>query len=255
MKSGRWKSRARSWTGIVALSIAMAAGLLLLAVYVHALRVTPVEKALVDDLKLKAKTDIEVQKILQPELNRQHEVLVLRRNVYSWGGPILLIGAGIFLVWFKWFRPQPGDWEGVPAKWQRLFESRSDHSARIIPPPAPQGDGAPADAESLLMPILPAIPPAPAAPLDLGPVEEILRSEGRKPEAVIPILQAIQARYRYLPEEVLHRICESSEITPAQIAGVASFYSQFRRSPVGDHIIRVCEGTACHVSGAVEVGN
>jgi len=61
MKSGRWKSRARSWTGIVALSIAMAAGLLLLAAYVHALRVTPVEKALVDDLKLKAKTDVEVQ--------------------------------------------------------------------------------------------------------------------------------------------------------------------------------------------------
>ena len=42
-------------------------------------------------------------------------------------------------------------------------------------------------------------------------------------------------------------------MTPAQIAGVASFYGQFRLTPTGEHIIRVCEGTACHVSGAVEV--
>ncbi len=44
-------------------------------------------------------------------------------------------------------------------------------------------------------------------------------------------------------------------MTPAQIAGVSTFYGQFRQRPVGEHIIRVCEGTACHVSGAVEVRN
>ena len=67
------------------------------------------------------------------------------------------------------------------------------------------------------------------------------------------MLQAIQSRYRYLPEDALRKVADASEMTPAQIAGVASFYGQFRQRPVGEHIIRVCEGTACHVSGAVEV--
>ena len=74
-------------------------------------------------------------------------------------------------------------------------------------------------------------------------------AEGRQPESVIPVLQAIQSRYRYLPDEALRRVADASEMTPAQIAGVASFYGQFRQRPVGEHVIRVCEGTACHVSG------
>ena len=55
-------------------------------------------------------------------------------------------------------------------------------------------------------------------------------------EAVIPILQAIQAHYRYLPPEALERVCELTEITPAAIAGVSTFYTQFRHQPVGRHI-------------------
>ena len=64
------------------------------------------------------------------------------------------------------------------------------------------------------------------------------------------MLQAIQSHYRYLPDEALRRVCERTEITPAQIAGSSSFYGQFRRSPVGRHVVRVCHGTACHVAGA-----
>jgi len=94
-----------------------------------------------------------------------------------------------------------------------------------------------------------------SAIIDLGPVERILEEEGRGPESVITVLQAIQSQYRYLPEAALRKVCEASDITPAQIAGVATFYTQFRQNPVGEHLIRVCEGTACHVSGAVEVGN
>ncbi|MCA1747960.1 MAG: NAD(P)H-dependent oxidoreductase subunit E, partial [Bacteroidales bacterium] len=71
--------------------------------------------------------------------------------------------------------------------------------------------------------------------------------------SVIPVLQAIQAKYNYLPEEALRRVCEISEITPAMITGVASFYSQFRFSPAGEHMVKVCVGTACHVKGAVQV--
>jgi NADH:ubiquinone oxidoreductase subunit E len=84
-------------------------------------------------------------------------------------------------------------------------------------------------------------------------VEELVEQFGRSKEAAIPILQAIQRHYRYLPDDVLRRVCELTEITPAQIAGTSSFYGQFRRSPVGEHVIRVCHGTACHVAGARHV--
>ncbi len=86
--------------------------------------------------------------------------------------------------------------------------------------------------------------------LDLQFVDEAVRQIGRGPDAVIPILQAIQEEYRYLPEEALERVCAITDITPARIEGVATFYSQFRRRPMGRHLVRVCIGTACHVKGA-----
>ena len=93
-----------------------------------------------------------------------------------------------------------------------------------------------------------------AAPeLDLSFVDQVVAQIGRGKEAAIPLLQAIQDHYRYLPDEALRRVCELTEITPAEIAGTSSFYGQFRRSPVGEHIVRVCHGTACHVSGARQI--
>jgi NADH-quinone oxidoreductase subunit F len=86
--------------------------------------------------------------------------------------------------------------------------------------------------------------------LDLSFVDQTLDRLGRGPEMVIPILQAIQGHYRYLPQEALERVCQRSEITPASITGVASFYTQFRHHPVGRHIVSVCHGTACHVKGS-----
>jgi len=78
----------------------------------------------------------------------------------------------------------------------------------------------------------------------------IVGEYGTEPGAVIPILQAVQKKYNYLPEPALRRICEITEITPASITGISTFYSQFRHTPVGEHIINVCTGTACHVKGA-----
>ena len=89
--------------------------------------------------------------------------------------------------------------------------------------------------------------------VDLKDIDGIVNEVGSGQNAVIPVLQAIQNRYNYLPEEALRRVCEISEITPARIVGVASFYSQFRFKPAGEHIIKVCVGTACHVKGAVQV--
>ena len=92
-------------------------------------------------------------------------------------------------------------------------------------------------------------------PPELDPtfVDQLVSKIGRGKEAAIPLLQAIQTHYRYLPDEALRRVCELTEITPAEIAGTSSFYGQFRRSPVGEHIVRVCHGTACHVSGARQI--
>jgi len=94
-------------------------------------------------------------------------------------------------------------------------------------------------------------PPAAAgAEPELAFVDEVVAARGASREAAIPILQALQNHYRYLPEAALRRVCELTESTPAEIAGVASFYARFRRTPVGAHLVQVCQGTACHVAGS-----
>jgi NADH:ubiquinone oxidoreductase subunit E len=90
-------------------------------------------------------------------------------------------------------------------------------------------------------------------PIDLSIVDRIVDAEGRAPHAVIPILQSIQREFRYLPREALERVAELTEITPAQIESVSTFYAQFRLTPVGRHLVRVCHGTACHVAGAPRI--
>ncbi|MCC6587733.1 MAG: NAD(P)H-dependent oxidoreductase subunit E [Bryobacterales bacterium] len=90
-------------------------------------------------------------------------------------------------------------------------------------------------------------------PADLSAVDEIVAREGRGAEAAIPILQAIQAHYGFLPDAALQRVCERTDITAGQIAGTSSFYVRFRQTPVGKHFVRVCHGTACHVSGARQI--
>ena len=81
-------------------------------------------------------------------------------------------------------------------------------------------------------------------------IESIVAQTGTGREAVIPILQSIQKKFKYLPEEALREVCAQTDITPEQIIGVASFYAQFRLKAIGRHMIRVCVGTACHVKGA-----
>jgi len=81
-------------------------------------------------------------------------------------------------------------------------------------------------------------------------VEEIVSFTGKQPENLILILQEVQKRLNYLPSEALRHICRVTDITPGQISGVSTFYSQFRHIPAGKHIIKVCSGTACHVKGA-----
>ncbi|MDD3729854.1 MAG: NADH-quinone oxidoreductase subunit NuoE [Endomicrobiaceae bacterium] len=76
---------------------------------------------------------------------------------------------------------------------------------------------------------------------------QILEENGRDKTKLIPILQAVQDVYRYLPEEILAFIASSLNISPARVYGVATFFSHFTLKPKGKHIIKVCDGTACHV--------
>ena len=77
-------------------------------------------------------------------------------------------------------------------------------------------------------------------------IEEI----GREVSAAVPLLQAIQGEYGYLPRDAMDIVVAYSDITASQLFGVATFYAQFRMKPVGRHLIKVCHGTACHVRGA-----
>jgi NADH-quinone oxidoreductase subunit F len=89
--------------------------------------------------------------------------------------------------------------------------------------------------------------------IDLTFVAEAVERNGRSPDAVLPILHSLQEHYGFLPGEALLRVCETTQITPAAISGVSSFYDLFRHKPVGKFIVRVCRGTACHVTGAERV--
>ncbi len=68
--------------------------------------------------------------------------------------------------------------------------------------------------------------------------------------ALIPVLHKVQTIYGYLPEDVLQIVSEELKVPMTEIYGVASFYSIFSLEPKGEHIIRVCLGTACYVKGA-----
>jgi NADH-quinone oxidoreductase subunit E len=73
--------------------------------------------------------------------------------------------------------------------------------------------------------------------------------------ALIPLLQAAQDQYSYIPESAIYRISAVTGITASEIYGVVTFYKQFKLSPPGKYIIRVCDGTACHVNGSTTILN
>lgn len=80
---------------------------------------------------------------------------------------------------------------------------------------------------------------------------EIIALHGRDPQKLIPILQAVQDEYRYLPEEVLTFVATSLGLPPARVFGVATFYAHFSLEPKGKYVVRFCDGTACHVKGSL----
>ena len=90
-------------------------------------------------------------------------------------------------------------------------------------------------------------------PVDLTLLDGILEEYKSQKGAVIPILQGAQEVYGYLPKEVMAAISEKANIPLTRLYGVATFYAQFRLTRRGRHLIRVCDGTACHVQGASRI--
>ena len=83
--------------------------------------------------------------------------------------------------------------------------------------------------------------------------DEIIQHYGRKPASLIPIMQDIQEEFRYLPGELLTYVAAEIGITKAKAYSVATFYENFSFDAKGKYVIKVCDGTACHVKKSMPV--
>ena len=83
--------------------------------------------------------------------------------------------------------------------------------------------------------------------------DKTLINQTHKKSSLIPLLQATQDAKGYIPEEAIYYISNLLDVPVAEIYGVITFYAQFRMAPLGKNIIRICEGTACHVNGAKSI--
>ncbi|MCA9871795.1 MAG: NAD(P)H-dependent oxidoreductase subunit E [Anaerolineae bacterium] len=85
--------------------------------------------------------------------------------------------------------------------------------------------------------------------IDLALLEPVLAEYAGQRGALIPILQRAQEIYNYLPREVLELIARRLGLSVGKVYGVATFYAQFYLEKRGKHILKLCDGTACHVKG------
>jgi NADH-quinone oxidoreductase subunit E len=87
--------------------------------------------------------------------------------------------------------------------------------------------------------------------IDLSVVDDVVKVWGAKPGSIIPILQGVQEKYNYLPPETFPYVAKKLGVSEARIYGVATFYENFSLQPKGKFIIKVCDGTACHVRKSI----
>jgi NADH-quinone oxidoreductase subunit E len=84
-------------------------------------------------------------------------------------------------------------------------------------------------------------------------VNEIIEVHGNDKSSIITVLQDIQEEYRYLPMEVLEYVSHRMDVSPSKIFGIATFYENFSLEPKGKYIIKICDGTACHVRKSIPI--
>lgn len=88
---------------------------------------------------------------------------------------------------------------------------------------------------------------------DAKQMDEILAKHGRQASNIIAILQDVQETYRYLPREIFPYLSKELGMTTANIYSVATFYENFSLEPKGKYVIKVCNGTACHVRKSIPI--
>ena len=88
---------------------------------------------------------------------------------------------------------------------------------------------------------------------DYGAVDDILSLYGMKESNIIAILQDVQERYHYLPREVFPYLARALGVSEARLYSVATFYENFSLEKKGRFVIRVCDGTACHVRKSIPI--
>jgi NADH-quinone oxidoreductase subunit E len=92
-----------------------------------------------------------------------------------------------------------------------------------------------------------------AVKLDLSAVDAIVEKSGYKQESIISVLQEIQEIYHYLPREVFPILSEKMKMSEARIYSIATFYENFSLEPKGKYVIKICDGTACHVRKSIPI--
>lgn len=90
---------------------------------------------------------------------------------------------------------------------------------------------------------------------DFKTVDDIINSYGKSEANLISIMQDVQSHYHYLPQEILVHIAEALSISEARIYSVATFYENFSLEAKGKYVLRVCDGTACHVRKSTVILN
>ncbi|MCP4481382.1 MAG: NAD(P)H-dependent oxidoreductase subunit E [bacterium] len=89
--------------------------------------------------------------------------------------------------------------------------------------------------------------------VDFDVIAKILQKHKNDPSKIIPILQDVQKEFRYLPKDALLYIATTLNIPPSKVYGVATFFSHFTLEPKGKNIIKICDGTACHVKKSGDI--
>ena len=183
-------------------------------------------------LQTLTQTDAVFAKQLADEQARQTEAQKQRRDTADRLSIALALVAALFVTCVKW---------GFVLRGKVVLPQQKLVRLGLPAPPHKQRNGKPQFRPRELA------EPSPAV------LDNIIRTHGATREAALPILQTLQLQFGFLPPNLLRRVCDQTEITPAQLSGVATFYKRFRHTPVGRHFVQVCHGTACHVAGATHI--
>ena len=235
-----WQGRELATLGatVLAAFAVLASAAMLVADVAIARRQAPLDAAAIEALEERVRTDAGAAVELEAERAKQTEISLRRETAGSRLGWMLLVASAAFVTGAKWLLRDA--FHGMRPV---AIRSRPARGASDRPGSRP--------VDSTLVQLNRR--PTPEPQEDLSVVDALVASHGRGREAAIPILQAMQEHYRYLPDVALRRLCQLTEITPAQVAGTSTFYARFRHSPVGEHLVRLCHGTACHVAGVGHV--